>query len=966
MRWWRYGIWLGAVAVTGGVLLVALRTGKLNDPATLTAVLGLGVSVTGLAVTLWHSSSDAEKSAEGAWSQERLERLAGRLAAAVREQWQAEWRLRRLQDPYPFHVHWSLAEAWLGDAPEGGGVPVEPSEGPEGISSAFDMLPSRRLVVLGEPGSGKTVLAVRFVLERLADRAAGDRVPVVFPLSGWQPEQERLRDWMAAHLRATYPGAPWTKRLLAAGLVLPVLDGLDEMPQSSWGMALHRLNAELDAGEPVLLTCRTAAYTKAVETGDVLTAASVVELQPLTFEAASAYLTRTARPMRGTGGQRTTLWDPVLSHLRAHSHAPASQALRQALGTPLMVAMVRAVYNETGNDPAELLQDRFDDPAVLERHLLEAYVPAAFADSPHTEQAHRWLRYLATHMQRQTTRQLAWWKLRHELPWPLRRLGPVLLLGGLAVITVWVSARTSPWPVTLGSYVAGVCLGYLVLSHGRRVSTPGHILDPRHVPRVAALLAVITAVAGILYGCVRGITWLALALPASGVARWLYPAVGGIPLGLAAAAALAVLGILGEPMPLYVSLGRWRLASSTAIVLLTGAVTYLVAASFSSSHRWQEVVLAVVIAGLVAVGLHNRPDSTAQTVPAGSTRQVHRRRRRRLLWQGLVVGLLTGMSFGVAYGLSSATPLAVRAALREDFPQGHVRHLADGTRYTTTSDGWIEGLRPNGDRYLQPPGPVDGVVEQDPDGTRSALAAASTAEAAHWHCPPRARCTAFHGRIQLCVRAVGDHHLEVRLPNGTYVEDSGFRDKRPYPTLTWLLAAPPGALFSTMMRWSLALGLALGLVAGLAAGVHAWLVSPADTAQAVSPRASLRTDRATVITRGVTLVAFGTIGKILALFLPATPTWKTALLVGSYVPWLLVGPLAVFLSAWGWFLITRLWLCGTRQLPWRLMAFLEEAHHRGVLRQTGATYEFRHARVQEQLATTPGQGTPSPGSPSVV
>lgn len=37
---------------------------------------------------------------------------------------------------------------------------------------------------------------------------------------------------MAARLRATYPGAPWTSKLLAAGLglVLPVLDGLDEMP----------------------------------------------------------------------------------------------------------------------------------------------------------------------------------------------------------------------------------------------------------------------------------------------------------------------------------------------------------------------------------------------------------------------------------------------------------------------------------------------------------------------------------------------------------------------------------------------------------------------------------------------------------------------------------------------------------------------------------------------------------------
>ncbi|MET8454227.1 hypothetical protein [Streptomyces sp. NPDC005209] len=51
---------------------------------------------------------------------------------------------------------------------------------------------------------------------------------MLFSLSSWQPDRERLRDWMAAQLCATYPGAPWAQELLKAGLVLPVLDGLDE------------------------------------------------------------------------------------------------------------------------------------------------------------------------------------------------------------------------------------------------------------------------------------------------------------------------------------------------------------------------------------------------------------------------------------------------------------------------------------------------------------------------------------------------------------------------------------------------------------------------------------------------------------------------------------------------------------------------------------------------------------------
>ncbi len=39
-----------------------------------------------------------------------------------------------------------------------------------------------------------------------------------------------------------------------------------------------------------------------------------------------------------------------------------------------------------------------------------------------------------------------------------------------------------------------------------------------------------------------------------------------------------------------------------------------------------------------------------------------------------------------------------------------------------------------------------------------------------------------------------------------------------------------------------------------------------------------------------------------------------------------------------------------RRVPWRFMAFLEDARRRGVLRQVGATYEFRHEALQTYLS----------------
>ncbi|MFJ9153385.1 NACHT domain-containing protein [Streptomyces sp. NPDC102270] len=325
-RWRRHGIWLGAAAAAG---IVVIQTwGERDNPASVTAVLGFGVSVVGLAVNLWRESVARERTEE-TLSQERLQNLANRLASAVQEQWQAEWRLRRLQDPSPLQVQWAPAEEWLADEWDGGSRTAGPEGELEGVADVFDTVPSRRMVVLGGPGSGKTVLAVRFTLDKLAQRASGDPVPVVFPLAGWQPDRERLRDWMSAHMRTTYPGAHWSRDLLEAGLVLPVLDGLDEMAESLCGAALQRLNAELDPGQSVLLTCRTQTYVKAVESGNVFAQAAVVELQPLAFTSVSAYLVRTARPVRGAGGKRTTRWDPIFAYLREFDGGDGPGRLRR-------------------------------------------------------------------------------------------------------------------------------------------------------------------------------------------------------------------------------------------------------------------------------------------------------------------------------------------------------------------------------------------------------------------------------------------------------------------------------------------------------------------------------------------------------------------------------------------------------------------------------------------------------------
>ncbi|MCW2144628.1 hypothetical protein [Actinoplanes cyaneus] len=57
-------------------------------------------------------------------------------------------------------------------------------------------------------------------------------------------------------------------------------------------------------------------------------------------------------------------------------------------------------------------------------------------------------------------------------------------------------------------------------------------------------------------------------------------------------------------------------------------------------------------------------------------------------------------------------------------------------------------------------------------------------------------------------------------------------------------------------------------------------------------------------------------------------------------------------SAWmRWLLFVRCWLPLRGRLPWRVATFLEDAHQRDVLRQSGAVYLFRHALLHTHLAT---------------
>ncbi|REK91280.1 helix-turn-helix domain-containing protein [Streptomyces inhibens] len=385
---------------------------------------------------------------------ETLADVAEQLAQAAAARWQREEEQRQVHDPYPLPVRWrpvpeELIDHWANIRR----LPAGATPGPLDLSGRLDeivgvyrRIPSGRLVVLGRSGSGKTILAVRFVLDHLKSRARTEAVPVIFSIGSWDPTAITFRDWLTAQLTRDHPGlaapGPGGSSLAAVlvetGRVLPVLDGFDEIASGLRRPALEALNATT---MPLLLTSRPSEYAAAVAETDVLTSAAAVDLTDLTPGDLADYLPRTTRKARG-GVPAATAWDPVLRELREGAHSQGGANLAAVLTTPLMVTLARAVYSDTpGNDPASLLDTRrFGSPEKLEDHLLDNFTATVYRPLPEhrpgrrprrtydPERAQYWLGYLAHHLTRLDTPNLEWWRLGCGLRRATRTLVTALVI----------------------------------------------------------------------------------------------------------------------------------------------------------------------------------------------------------------------------------------------------------------------------------------------------------------------------------------------------------------------------------------------------------------------------------------------------------------------------------------------------------------------------------------------------------
>ncbi|MFE7274706.1 NACHT domain-containing protein [Streptomyces sp. NPDC057623] len=384
--------------------------------------VGAALGLAGLAVAGWsgwmswrglrHQETDAVA-------------MAGRLAQAVLRA-ETEARTQLLGgDGTPVDVRFDFRPAAARNA-AGAAVEGRLSE----VATYYRQLRPGRLVITGAPGAGKTVLALELLLALLEERGPEDPVPVRLPLASWDllsaahrgtgpstgaghapgAAARMVRAWVCRHLVDTYQGISPTAAaaLMDAGLILPVLDGLDEMDASDTPGYGSRARQALDvlnafqrgrAKANLVLTCRSGQY-QALEEWEVWTQdAARVEIGRISPAQARLFIQqRVGSPAR---------WQGVLDTL---DRAPSSP-LARALSTPWRLTVAVTVYEQrdlTGahlHSPQDLIRPELAGDRAVRDHLLKLFLQDATtrhrdsrSDTYTPEQVRAWLGVLAAYL----------------------------------------------------------------------------------------------------------------------------------------------------------------------------------------------------------------------------------------------------------------------------------------------------------------------------------------------------------------------------------------------------------------------------------------------------------------------------------------------------------------------------------------------------------------------------------------
>ena len=268
----------------------------------------------------------------------------------------------------------------------------------------------RTLLILGEPGAGKTVTLLKLA-ESLIAKTQDDlsqALPVVLNLSSWTQQRQSIADWLVQELSEKYHvpkslGKAWVQQ---EQLVL-LLDGLDEVDakyRNACVTALNQFVQEHDSTELVVCS-RIRDYENLSEH---LKLRSAIYVQPLTWQQIDQFLEH--------AGESLASLRMILRQ---------NPELQELASCPLILSIMSLAYQ---NRSAELLtQNKM--PEEQKKQLFDAYIEQMFIFQSKKQlyskhQTLYWLKKVAQGMLQSSQTIFLIEKLQPNwLSYPYRRIG---------------------------------------------------------------------------------------------------------------------------------------------------------------------------------------------------------------------------------------------------------------------------------------------------------------------------------------------------------------------------------------------------------------------------------------------------------------------------------------------------------------------------------------------------------------
>lgn len=257
---------------------------------------------------------------------------------------------------------------------------------PEGtkVIDIFDAIGAgRTLLILGEPGSGKTTTLLELTRDLItrAEQDIDHLIPVVFNLSTWASKQQKIADWLVEELYDKYNiprqiGQPWVKEQQ----LLPLLDGLDEVKAEYRDGCIAALNQfQQEYGAEIVVCSRIEKYEAL---SNRLKFQSAINLRSLTLEQVCCYLDSVNADLTG---------------LRAFIEEDTT--LQELAKSPLMLNIMTLAYQGVAVEDlpkVEMMAER-------RKQVFDAYIKRMFrrpyrskVESRYSEsETKRWLIWLA-------------------------------------------------------------------------------------------------------------------------------------------------------------------------------------------------------------------------------------------------------------------------------------------------------------------------------------------------------------------------------------------------------------------------------------------------------------------------------------------------------------------------------------------------------------------------------------------